>query len=158
MVQVRSNLGSFRPAVLAALVKAFGIAGYVDTAFYDMVSEYVEQNIKSLGPHHLAEIAFGASKGGCVTERLQSSVEKVAPDFVKQADMRVSDSVRLSMAEVLKGLYMPKMHEPDLLVAFDIPFIMLLVLQHMQQQLSARAMIAWRVRKQTHPCSPYFMT
>ncbi|KAK9850251.1 hypothetical protein WJX84_000884 [Apatococcus fuscideae] len=85
---VRSNLGSFRPAVLAALVKAFGIAGYVDTAFYDMVSEYVEQNIKSLGPHHLAEIAFGASKGGCVTERLQSSVEKVAPDFVKQADMR----------------------------------------------------------------------
>ena len=70
-------------------MKAFGIAGYVDGAFYDMVSEYLEQNIRNLGPQHLAEIAFGANAGGCVTERMQSSIEKVAADYVKQADMRV---------------------------------------------------------------------
>ena len=75
--------------MLAALVKAFGIAGYVDGAFYDMVSEYVEQNIRNLGPQHLAEIAFGANAGGCVTERMQNAIEKVASDYVEQADMRV---------------------------------------------------------------------
>ncbi|KAK9833747.1 hypothetical protein WJX74_004794 [Apatococcus lobatus] len=86
--QAQAKLGEFRPSLLAALVKAFGIAGYVDGTFYDMVSKYVEQNIRKLGPQHLAEIAFGANAGGCVTASMQNSIEMVAPDYVKQADMR----------------------------------------------------------------------
>ena len=89
LLQVKAKLGEFRPSMLAALVKAFGIAGYVDSGFYDMVSDYLEQNIKSIGPQHLADIAFGASAGAGVTDRMQSTVEKVALDFVQQADMRV---------------------------------------------------------------------
>ncbi len=65
------------------------MAGYVDRGFYDLISEYVEQNIKKMGPQHLADIAFGASAGGCVTERMQSAIEKVSLEFVQQADMRV---------------------------------------------------------------------
>ena len=68
----------------------------MDGEFYDMISEYVEQNIKKIGPQHLSEIAFGASAGRCVTERMQSAVEKVALEFVGKADMRVSPSSILS--------------------------------------------------------------
>ena len=68
LLQVKAKLGEFRPSMLAALVKAFGIAGYIDSGFY---------------------IAFGASAGAGVTDRMQSTVEKVALDFVQQADMRV---------------------------------------------------------------------